>query len=109
MLLLNLLAWFIIFIVLGLFTTLLGTSVAMGIGLFSSSFFVYNNWVLILRILAGISFGFAAIYCFPRALRHARQEEREKYLQSEHGTLIGIPLPTKPNIIHRVISWFRGE
>ena len=101
-----LIIWVIIFLVLGLFTSLLGIVVALGIGLISWSFYASEDCALILRILAGISFGFGFIFLFPLALRRARQEETEKALQREHVTLTGFPPPPRPNLLHRIISWF---
>jgi len=101
--------YFIIFLVLVLLGSLLGISVAIGIGLITWSFYVYGSWILVLRVLANISFALGVFFFFPRALKQARQEEREKELQKEHVTLIGIPPPQKPNLLCRFISWFRGE
>ena len=108
-LLLSFIIWLTIFFMLVLFTSLLGISIALGIGLISWSFYVCDSWALILRILAGISFSFAVFFLLPHALRRARQEEREKALQKQHVTIIGLPPSPKPDLLHRIISWFRGE
>jgi O-antigen ligase len=102
---------FTILLVLGLLGSLLAISVAIGIGLTTWSFYVYDSWVLALRILAGISFALGVFFFFPRALKQARREEREKELQKEHVTLIGVsPLPKpKVNLLHRFVFWLRGE
>ncbi len=104
-----LIIYFTIFLVLGLLSGLLGISIAIGIALITWSFYVHDSWILVLRILAGISFATGMFFLFPRALKQARQEEREKDLQKQPVTLIGVSPSPKPNLLHRFISWFRGE